>query len=148
MQTQEIPMEQWTVFFNGMSRQHEGEPVTIEVQGPEVGSRAMVKHVPFMGIAFDPKDSVGEEIEVFVSLAQDQSGPQPGPHLMHAINHPSRVQVVRLDDGSELSLQIETPDGPATVVRFEPAPESRNKQVDRHRPMMRHDPQVMLIAAR
>ena len=148
MQTQEIPMEQWTVFFNGMSRQHEGEPVTIEIQGPQVGTMPMARQVPFMGIAFDPKDSVGEEIEVFVSLSPDQSGPQPGPHLMHAINHPSRVQVVRVDDGSEVALQIETADGPATVVRFEPAPAARRQQSIRHRPAMQPGPQATLIAAR
>ena len=39
-------------------------------------------------------------------------------HLMHAVTHPSHIRIARSDDGRDSALQLESDDGPTTLVRF------------------------------
>src|SRR3954453_20632929 len=117
MQTQEIPSEQWGPFLDNLTRRHEGEPVTIEVEGRDIGVQSAGSNVQLIGITFDPKDSIGEEIDVIVASADDQSS-NSNEHLMHAVTHPSHIRIARSDDGRDSALQLESKDGPTTLVRF------------------------------
>lgn len=120
MQTHEIPSSDWGDFLNNLSRRHEGENVTIEVQGAKSGASSQPQGARLIGIAFDPKDSVGEEIDVMVRCL-DQS------NLMHAIAHPSHVRIAQQDNGADAALQLEDEDGRTTLVRFlsQAAPDAR-----------------------
>ncbi len=115
MQTQEIPNEQWGPFLDNITRRHEGEPVSIEVQGKDLGAQEQASGVRLIGITFDPKDSIGDEIEVMVRN-------DVNAHLMHAITHPAHVRIARTDDGADAALQVESRDGPTTLVRFDMPP--------------------------
>jgi hypothetical protein len=111
MQTHEIPNRDWGNFLNNLSRRHEGEDVTIEVQGSDIGAQTESRGARLIGITFDPKDSIGEEIDVMVRC-NDQT------HLMHAVSHPSHVRIAQSDSGADAALQLEDQDGRTTLVRF------------------------------
>jgi hypothetical protein len=111
MQTHEIPSSDWGDFLNNLSRRHEGEDVTIEVQSADLGAQTASRGARLVGITFDPKDSIGEEIDVMVRCS-DQS------HLMHAIQHPSHVRIAQQDNGADAALQLEDDQGRTTLVRF------------------------------
>jgi len=113
MQTHEIPCDQWGYFLDSLTRRHEGEPVTIEVEGRDIGAQSAGKDMQLIGITFDPKDSIGEEIDVIVARGDDASA-----HLMHAVTHPSHIRIARSEDGQDAALQLESSDGPTTLVRF------------------------------
>jgi hypothetical protein len=111
MQTHEIPNSDWGDFLNNLSRRHQGEDVSIEVQGADIGAQTESQGARLVGITFDPKDSIGEEIDVMVRCS-DQT------HLMHAVAHPSHVRIAQGDDGVDTALQLEDDAGRTTLVRF------------------------------
>jgi hypothetical protein len=113
MQTQEIPSDQWGPFLDNLSRRHEGEPVSIEIEGRDIGVQPEGRNVQLIGITFDPKDSIGQEIDVIITDSDETKR-----QMMHAVTHPSRVQIARSDDGRDTALQLESKDGPTTLVRF------------------------------
>ena len=115
MQSQEIPAQQWGAFLDGLTRQHEGEMVSIEVQGMEIGAQIETSDSRLIGITFDPRSSVAQEIDVMV--ANDANS-----HLMHAIIRPSHLSIARTDDGIDSTLQVQSKTGPTTLVRFSPSP--------------------------
>jgi hypothetical protein len=111
MQTREIPIEQWEPFLNSFSQCHQGERVTVKIVGPDVGDQTEVCDMPLMGISADTKASGGERIEV-------SAGESTSAHITHAVVHPSHVRVAESDHGDALAMQIESDDGPVTLVRF------------------------------
>jgi hypothetical protein len=111
MQTHEIPSSDWSNFLNNLSRRHEGEDVTVEVQGADFGAQTEARDARLVGITFDPKDSIGEEIDVMVRCNNQA-------HVMHAVAHPSHVRLAQADNGTDEALQLEDEDGRTTLVRF------------------------------
>jgi hypothetical protein len=112
MQSNEIPTHQWVPFLDDFSRRHEGELVTIELLGQDVGDQPSARAVPLVGVCVDlVEGGRNEQIEVMV-------GQEPRSHLMHAIPRPRHVRVARGDDGREVALQIESRDGPTTLVHL------------------------------
>src|SRR4051812_10123939 len=111
MLTQEIPMDEWRPFFDNLSRNHQNEPITIEIDGADLGAQPAASGVKLIGITFDAKEDVAVEIDVLVRNQADA-------HLMHAIPHPSHVRIARTEDGFDSALQLESDNGPTTLVRF------------------------------
>ena len=59
MQSQEIPNEQWVPFLNELSRRHQGDHVTIEVMGNDLGDQREAEDQPLLGITVDPETGPG-----------------------------------------------------------------------------------------
>jgi hypothetical protein len=112
MQSQEIPIQQWRTFLDEFTKAHEGELISIEVQGKGIGAQTQASGVRLIGITFDPQSNLAQEIDVMVS--------NEAAHLMHAIVHPSQLSIARTDDGIDAALQVKSTSGPTTLVRFAP----------------------------
>lgn len=109
-QTREIPRDQWTTFFDSLSRRYRGQPVSIEVLGPDIGAQVEAKQVIFEGITMDRKD-----VREIISLILHRT---PQEHLTDIITMPSHV---RFERGGQEVLQIESADGVQMLIRFHAA---------------------------
>ena len=110
MQTQEIPDNQWIPFFNDLSKRHQGQHVTVELMGRDIGDQTEMKDQALLGITVDPPTG-SCKIEVM-------AGDPTGVNIAHEIAHPIHVRLATSDDGKDQALEIESDAGPATLVRF------------------------------
>ena len=120
MRSQEIPSSQWVPFFNDLSKRHQGDHVTIELMGRDIGDQSESQDQEFVGIVVDPPTGACK-IEV---MAGD-----PGANVSHEIAHPIHVRLARSDDGRDAALEIESDSGPSTLVRFMPLHELPGAQM-------------------
>ena len=111
--TREIKREEWTDFFDGFSRRHEGWLVTIELLDPKLGDQIEVENHALRGIVAerrrDPK-----VIEIFTENREKQS-------TTNVVEKPTRVWIEESAEGAEAALEIESQDGPKTLLRFRSA---------------------------
>jgi hypothetical protein len=116
MQSHEIPSDQWVPFFNDLSKRHQGEHVTVELMGRDIGDQLAAQDQSLLGITVDPPTGAFK-IDVMM-------GDRNGINMSHEIAHPIHVRLAQADDGQDAALEIETDSGPCTLLRFmPPAPE-------------------------
>src|SRR4051812_30286568 len=111
MQTREIPIEQWQPFLDQFSQCHLGEKVTVKIVGRDIGDQTEMRDLPLVGISADTKATGGERIDV-------SAGDNMRSQVTHAVIHPSHIRVAEDDQGHAVAMQIESEDGPVTLVRF------------------------------
>jgi hypothetical protein len=116
MQTREIPINEWRPFLDQFSQSHLGEKVTVRIIGLEVGDQTEMRDLPLVGITADTKDSGGERIDV-------SAGDTISSQMTHAVIHPSHVRLAEDEQGHAVAMQIESADGPVTLVRFVEQPQ-------------------------
>jgi hypothetical protein len=109
----EIPREEWPAYLDGFSRQHEGWLVTVEVPGAEIGAQVEARELPLQGVTAELK---GGEDAVTITLCAKEAG-----RITHTVNNPSHVRVEQAESGADMTLQIESSDGVATLVRLRSA---------------------------
>ena len=110
MSNQEIPREQWDQFFKDFSRQHEGEPISIELLGLELGDQPLTECTPLVGISCDTKGSRAGAIEIM-------AGDDPESVMTHIIGHPTHVRVAGA--GIDQAIEIEAAEGePTSLIRI------------------------------
>jgi len=109
--TTQIPMDQWTPFFNDLSRQLEGSSATIEIIGRELGDQPLASEMPFAGISVDSKGS--EAGEIVIGLGDAETG-----YDAHHIHEPRLVRAVETQPGAQADIEIESGDGLTTVVHL------------------------------
>ena len=114
MRSQEIPSSQWIPFFNDLSKRHQGDHVTIELMGRDIGDQREARDQELLGIMVD-SPSGACKIEV---MAGDV-----GTNVSHEIAHPIHVRLAQSDDGRDAALEIESDSGPCTLLRFMPLQE-------------------------
>ena len=112
MQSQEIPSNQWIPFFNSISKRHQGEHVSVELVGRDIGEQREAKDQSLLGITVDPPTGACK-IEVMV-------GDAAAANIAHEIAHPIHVRLAISDDGKDQALEIESDAGPCTLLRFMP----------------------------
>jgi hypothetical protein len=95
----------WEVLFDLLTKEHEGEFITIELLDPEFGAQHQVERLPFAYADYDPRDDV-----VIVAVGGRYAVP-----LRHMIWHPSEVSVA--PDGA---VRVVEQDGTPTLVSFYP----------------------------
>jgi len=113
MQTHEIPSNEWIPFFNELSKRHQGEHVTVELMGRDIGDQREAEDQSLLGITVDPP-SGSCKIEVMM-------GDPGGTNIAHEIAHPIHVRLAQTEQGTDAAVEIESDAGPATLVRFLPA---------------------------
>ncbi|HEX2972304.1 MAG TPA: DUF5335 family protein [Tepidisphaeraceae bacterium] len=113
MHTTEIPRDHWEPYLAGFSREHQGEHVIVELLGTDLGHQPELRDVPLLGVTFDTKRSDGEAIEVM-------AGDSPAANAMHIVAKPVRMLVAISDEGADQALEIESLEGPTTLLRFAP----------------------------
>jgi len=111
MQTKEIPKDEWTAFFDGFSRKHEGWLVNLEIFGSEIGAQVQHRELTFGGIT-DEWDEIGGN-RIFV-----MTGGKPDDHITHCIIRPTQVSLEQTEDGADAALAIKSADGTTALLRF------------------------------
>jgi hypothetical protein len=115
--TQEIPLEELTVFLDAFSQRHSGERVTLEVLDRELGPQRLVTDVPLIGGTAEPASPAAgpNDREMRVEFA---AGDSPEELESHEVRHPVHVRLAKSDDGADAALEIEPQDGPPLLLRF------------------------------
>ena len=114
MQTKEIPNNEWTEFFDGFSRKHEGWLVKLEIFGPEIGAQVEEQELALEGITDEWDETQGNTIMIMM-------GVKPDDHITHSITRPTQVSLEQTDDGADAALAIKSDDGTTTLLRFRAA---------------------------
>ena len=112
MRSQEIPSEQWVPFLNDLSKRHQGDHVSIELIGRDIGDQHEAQDQSLLGITVDPPTGACR-IEVM-------AGDPQSTNIAHEIAHPIHVRLAQNDDGRDAALEIESDGGPSTLLRFMP----------------------------
>lgn len=110
MQTMEIAPKAWVQRLNEFTRVHDGQVVSIDVLGPEIGAQPQIANLPLIGIS---ADRVNHDGTIVVSVARPDGG-----HFTHIIERVTRVYIERTDDGVDAALQIESAGGTRTLLRL------------------------------
>lgn len=100
--------QEWRGFLDSVTRELEGEPVTIEVVTAELGSRVEADRLPLSFISYDEKDEV-----VIVSVLGRDSG---DPVLEHMVQDPWKILFDPPSPGSVRTIDVEGADGAHTLV--------------------------------
>ncbi len=111
MADREIPRAEWSSFFDCFSKDHEEWITTVELIGDNVGDQIAAANEPLVGISFDPKGSDRGAIEVMLGEDGDDN-------LTHVIRSPTRVWVRQTGIADQEAIEIESSDGPKTLIRF------------------------------
>jgi hypothetical protein len=109
MRTREIPTAQWSDYLDRFSRSHGGEPVTIEIFGPEIGAHTEVRRSTLRGVT---AGSHGQPV-IDILVGNEHDG-----HVDHRVAHPRRVYVGLTEAEMDEILEIEDDDGNTTMVRL------------------------------
>jgi len=110
MKTQAIPRDEWTGFFDRLSRRHEGWEVTLEVLGPDIGDQVEERHMFLSGVTAEMPDG-NEKIAIMM-------GGRPSDHVTHIITAPTRVDLQKTDLGIDATLQIKSADGTTSLLHL------------------------------
>ncbi len=105
-----IPRDEWTKFFDNLSRRQEGWEVTLEVFGPDIGDQVEGRHMFLAGVTAEVADE-GDKIEIMM-------GGKPSGHVTHMITAPTQVELQQTDLGVDSALQIKSADGTTTLLHF------------------------------
>ena len=112
MHSHEIPSNEWIRFFDDQSRRHQGEHVTVEVIGPEIGDQNAAADQSLLGISVDPPTGS--------CRIQIMAGEAGGANIAQEISHPIHVRLAQAEDGHDVAIEIESDTGPKTLLRFLP----------------------------
>jgi len=113
MATQEIPRDEWKIFFDTFSRQHEGWLATLEVLATDIGAQQEAHDLPLEGITAASKDDKSQEITINLGKTAED-------HVTHTITEPTRVWLEQSSHGANAALEIESADV-KTLLRFRSA---------------------------
>ena len=114
MKTKEIPKNEWSEFFDSLSREHEGWIVNVEILGPEIGAQVEVRDTALEGITDEWDEVKGNTIMIM-------TGAEPEGHMTHSITDPTSVSLEQTDEGADAALAIKSNDGTTTLLRFRSA---------------------------
>jgi hypothetical protein len=113
--TEEIPRSSWHQSLESLTKQHEGDAVTIEILSIDLGDEYEAEKVPFAYIEYDAHD---DAVNVAVG---GRDGRYPVV-LRHAIEHPQRVALSSDSPGEESTVDVTAGDGVQTLVAFHRLP--------------------------
>jgi hypothetical protein len=111
----ELPREGWHDFLELLTKERQGDDVTIEVLSLDYGDQLEAEKLPFSYIEYDPKDDM---VNVGVG-GRDSRYPAV---LRHTIEHPQRILVSPPLPGQSLALDILGSDGSQTLITFHRRP--------------------------
>jgi hypothetical protein len=110
--TEEIPRNRWIDFLDELTREHQGDPVVVEVFDSEIGAQTQARDMPLQGISADVRPAGEHDVSIIM-------GNEPNPPLTHMVPQARHVRVERSDGGNAESVEIEAGDGSRTLLRFQ-----------------------------
>jgi hypothetical protein len=108
--TSTVDHSQWVSLMDQLTKDHEGEDVTIEVLDPTYGDNPQVERLPFQYAAYDYKDDVA-----FVVVGGKT--PRYPVALRHMVPHPKDLTATM----DPPAVRVVDPEGTTTLVSFFPA---------------------------
>lgn len=108
--TREIAPAEWSDFFDGFSRQHDGWLTTLELLDPDMGAQILAENLPLRGISVDVKDN---EHVISINVGETVS-----EHVNHAVQNPTHVRIKLNSEGAHEAVEFETTAGLTTLLRF------------------------------
>ncbi|GAW50992.1 MULTISPECIES: DUF5335 family protein [unclassified Nocardioides] len=99
----------WVEGLDRLTKDREGQDVTIEVLDRSFGDQREVERLPFAYTSYDPKDDV-------VIVAVGGSSSSHPVVLRHLVPHPSEVDI----DPAAGAFRVVEQDGTTTIVSFFP----------------------------
>jgi hypothetical protein len=112
--SEEIPPSSWHESLESLTKQHEGDVVTIQVLDLDLGDEYEAEKVPFAYIEYDKHDDA-------VNMAVGGRDGRYPVVLRHTIEHPQRV-VSTLAPGDESTVEVTAADGVQTLITFHHRP--------------------------
>ncbi len=101
---------EWASALETLTKDHEGELVTIELLDMSFGDQHEVERLPFSYVDYDPRDDV-------VIVAVGGSTAKYPVVLRHMIWHPAEVNVATAADLGTV-LRVVDPDGVTNLITF------------------------------
>jgi len=100
-----VDRREWAARLDEVTKEHEGQAITIEVLDPTYGDNSEVERLPFNYANYDHKDDV-------VTIGVGGNSIRYPVVLRHLIVHPTEVDV------AEQAIRIVDQDGTSTLVSF------------------------------
>jgi hypothetical protein len=110
MTTKEVARNEWAIFFDTFSKQHEGWLATLEVFADELGAQTEALDLPFEGISLDSEDKP-ESLVI-------NMGTSNADHVSHLVKRPTHVWLQQTAAGADDSVEIEAEDEQKVLLRF------------------------------
>ena len=110
MKTREIRRDEWTKFFDNMSRHQEGWEVGLEVFSPDIGDQIEGHHMFLAGMTAEVTER-GDKIEIMMAGKLSN-------HVTHVISTPILVQLQQTDLGIDSSVGIKSADGTTSLLHL------------------------------
>lgn len=115
LESDEVPPSSWFDSLESLTKQHEGDVVTIEVLALDIGDEYEAEEVPFAYIEYDRHD---DALNVAVG---GRDGRYP-VILRHTIEHPQRIVVSSAALGEDSTVDVTAADGVQTLITFHQRP--------------------------
>jgi Family of unknown function (DUF5335) len=112
-ETGELAREQWSGYFEQLSRDLGATTATVEVDGLDVGAQIEGEDLVLDGISYDHRDDI-----VVIGLAPVGTAEA----VEHIVSGPKRIYIESGDGILPAVLDIEDAEGQKTIVRLRPAP--------------------------
>jgi Family of unknown function (DUF5335) len=110
MHSHEIARQDWRKTLDSVSRLHDGQLVTVEVDAPAFGAHTEVVELPLVGISLETREP-SEAIAIAMGGGGDG-------HITHLIDRPVRLFVDRSAADTDSGIEVESADHTRTIVRF------------------------------
>jgi hypothetical protein len=106
----EIKKENWTNFFDSLSRRRFEWKTKVEVLNSEIGDQVLTEGLPLNGFTVETN---GDRTSIDASVGENTN-----LHLTHNIQNPVRVAFLAADDDHGDVIDIEEHDGTKTLITF------------------------------
>jgi hypothetical protein len=111
--TNELARDDWSAYFDDLSRELTTTRATVEIEGPDLGAQVQAEDLLLSGISYDDRDDV---------LVVGLSPGGPAESLEHLVSSPQRIAVESSAGILPSSIEVEDAEGERTLVRLQGAP--------------------------
>jgi hypothetical protein len=111
----EVPKSSWHDTLESLTREHQGEVVTIEVDTSDYGDQLEAEDLPFAYVEYDPHD---DAVSVGVG---GRDGKYPVV-LRHVIERPKSLALDVSGPDETTAIAAVAPDGSETIITLRPRP--------------------------
>jgi hypothetical protein len=109
-ETEELPRPGWHDFLELLTKEREGDDVTVEVLTAEYGDQYEAEKLPFSYVEYDPKD---DAVSVAVGGRDSRY-----PVLRHIIEHPQTILFTSSLPNAGAALEVTGADDSQTLITF------------------------------
>lgn len=106
----EIKRENWTDFFDSLSKRRFAWKTKVEILKSEMGDQVLTDGLPLNGITVETR---GDRISMDISVGENTEF-----HQTHNIKNPKRVAFLSASDNHGDVVDIEEEDGTKTLITF------------------------------